>query len=451
MPNAIGARAPCRMTGMAVAIVALCSALCTLVPVAAEAQSSHTSHKAIDDSALLADAAAKALVGESAAAVQPEVLELNKDGSTASSADDPSMEPTAGDEPLAEGSEGNVDMFAGEVKVLGKFELTRVVIGNGSVIRVEVLSSGELMVIALQPGSSSLRLWHKDDSQTDYNFRISERDPETRVRMERMVRMRVRLVEFRKSALGSLGIDWSDGTAGPTFSTAGDATGSNLFRPDSPGFEGLPNRVAPFSTYFGIASNVTSRINFLSQNGDAMTLAEPVLSAMNGGNASFLAGGEVPFPTVDSNGQTSVDFKEYGIKLNVAPLIDNAGNVRAVVETEISQLDPAVTVEDTPGLLTRRAQTQVNVRSGETIVISGLLSSESGSDVNAIPGLSRLPIIGHLFRTKNSRKSINELVIFVTPEVVEPSSQKLDAHQSRVFENTSGKLGDARSQLPLMD
>jgi len=324
----------------------------------------------------------------------------------------------------------NVDMFAGQVKVLGQVDVTRVAIGNGDIIRAEVLKSGELLVIAQTSGSTSLRLWHTNGEQTDFNIRVSDHDPETRVRMETMVRMRVRMIEFRKSALGKLGIDWSDSTAGPGFAIAGDLVSNNYFRPASEAIaDALPNRVPPFQTYFGIASNITSRINFLASTGDATTLAEPVLSTTSGGSASFLAGGEVPYPSIGENGQTIVQFKEYGIKLNVSPVIDPFGNVRTSVETEISQLDPAVSVQGAPGLLTRRAQTQVNVRSGETIVISGLLSSDSSKDVDKLPGVGNLPVIGHFFRARNARNSVSELVIFVTPEIVQPHGQLLNQRQ----------------------
>ena len=345
----------------------------------------------------------------------------------------------------------NLDMFAGELKVLGKVDVTRVAIGNGSIIRAEILNTGELLIIGQQAGSTSLRLWNKDETQSSYNIRVTENDTETRVRMERMVRLRVRLVEFRKSALGSLGIDWGSSANGPTFAAAGDAIGNNLFRPAAEGFANLPNRVEPFSTFFGIATNVTSRINFLAQNGDAITLAEPVLSALNGGSASFLAGGEVPFPTVSENGNPVVDFKEYGIKLDVAPLIDSAGNVRTLVGTEISQLDASVSIDGVPGLLTRRAQTEFNVRTGETIVISGLLNAESSNDVNLIPGIGRLPIIGKLFSSKNQRNSVTELVIFVTPEVIEPGQQLNTERENKRYDSTSERLRQARNQLPIME
>ena len=353
--------------------------------------------------------------------------------------------------PISGVSRERLDLFAGEVSVLGEVDVSRVAVGNGAIVRAEVLDSGELLVIAQSAGSSSLRLWHRDGRQSDYNIRVSETDPETRVRMERMVRMRVRMVEFRKSALGRLGIDWADGSAGPGLATAGDVIGNNLFRPAVEGFDGLPNTVRPFSTYFGIASNITSRINFMASNGDATTLAEPVLTAASGGKASFLAGGEVPYPSVGVNGQTVVQFKEYGIRLEVAPRIDSAGNVRTSVQTEISQLDPAVSIQGAPGLLTRRAQTEVNVRSGETIVISGLLSSESSKDVDRVPGIGRLPIIGAFFRSTNRRDTVTELVIFLTPEVVDPAQDSLQAADRERFESSARALGSARSTLPLLD
>jgi len=327
----------------------------------------------------------------------------------------------------------NVDMFVGEVQVLKKQKIDRVAIGRGAVLRAEILDTGELLIIAEATGSSSLRLWHSDGKQSDFNIRVAETDPETRFRMEKMVRMRVRMVELRKSALTRLGIDWADAINGPTLGIAGDAVGNNLYRPSFNGFEGLPNQVEPFSTYFGIASNLTSRINAMTVEGDAHILAEPVLSGTNGGVASFLAGGEVPYPATGANGESVVDFKEYGIRLEIQPRIDSGGNVRAMVKTEISQLDPAVTIQGAPGLLTRRAQTEVNVRSGQTIVISGLLSSEASKDVNRLPGIGRLPILGRLFRSDNVRNNVSELVIFITPEVIDPAGQLL-TERDREFE-----------------
>lgn len=356
-------------------------------------------------------------------------------------------------QPIKDVHSQKLDMFVGEVQVLGQVSVERVAIGQGSIVQAEVLDNNELMVIAQQPGSTSLRLWHRDGRQSDYNIRVSESDPDTRVRIERMVRMKVRMVEFRKSALDRLGIDWSDSVNGPGLAIAGDAIGNPLFRPAAEGFGALPNTVNPFATYFGIASNITSRINLLASSGDAVTLAEPVLTARNGGSASFLAGGEVPYPSVGSNGQTIVQFKEYGIKLNVAPEVDDLGQVRALVETEISQIDSAVSIDGAPGLLTRRAQTQVNVRSGETIVISGLLSSESSSDLDKLPGIGSLPVIGAFFKSQSRREAVSELVIFVTPEVLEPRANQrvLTERERSVYRQTSHHIATDRTRLPLLD
>ncbi len=345
----------------------------------------------------------------------------------------------------------NLDMFVGEVKVLGQRKIDRVAIGQGAVIRADVLDSDELLVIAEAAGSSSLRLWYSDGHQADYNIRVTGEDPETRFRMEKMVKMRVRMVEFRKSALTRLGIDWADSLTGPTISAAGDAVSNTLFRPEFEDFSGLPLAVDPVAAYFGIASNLTSRINAMALDGDAKILAEPVLSGTNGGIASFLAGGEVPYPTVGANGEPIVDFKEYGIRLEVEPRIDSGGNVLASIQTEISQLDPTVTVQGAPGLLTRRAHTQVNVKSGQTIVISGLLSSEVSKDIARLPGIGRLPVLGRLFRSDNVRNNVSELVIFITPEVIDPAVLTLTQRELEFHESAERQLHHDRTTQMILD
>lgn len=344
----------------------------------------------------------------------------------------------------------NLDMFVGEVQVLTNEKIKRVAIGQGSILRADVLDTGELLVIAEAAGSSSLRLWFESGRQSDFNIRVAEHDPETRFRMEKMVRMRVRMIEFRKSALTRLGIDWADAANGPTFGVAGDALSNSLYRPIAEGFEELPLSVDPFSSYFGLASSLTSRINAMATEGDARILAEPVLSGTNGGVASFLAGGEVPYPTIGSNGESVVDFKEYGIRLEVQPRVDSGGNIRANIQTEISQLDPAVTVQGAPGLLTRRANTEVNVRSGQTIVISGLLSSEASKDINKLPGIGRLPVVGRLFRSENVRNNVSELVIFITPEVIDPAAVTLNRREQEL-NHSARSLSSKAQEIQYLD
>jgi len=330
-----------------------------------------------------------------------------------------------------------VDMFVGEVRVLGHFDAERVAVGNGKLLRIESRGKGELIAIAEGKGSSSVRLWLSNGEQLNYNFRITESDPSTRVRMERVVRMSVKMVEVRKNALNELGINWASQLNGPALTTAGDFVSSSLFRSADNLGANLPLNVAPFSTHFGIATSIASQINLLASTGDATTLAEPTLSCINGGVASFLAGGELPYPVTGSNGQTSVEFKEYGIKLNIRPFADEEGNIYAKILTEISQIDSAVTVLGAPGILTRRTETEMNVAAGQTIVLSGLLSAESSEDINKVPGLGDIPYIGTLFRSKKYRNQKTELVIFVTPEVVMPYRQVLSEQEQKI--HTYGK------------
>lgn len=334
-----------------------------------------------------------------------------------------------------------VDMFVGEVKVLGHYKAERIAIGNGKVLRVEARGNGELIVIAEGQGSSSVRLWLKDGEQRNYNVRITESDPSTRVRMESIVRMSVKMVEVRKNALNELGINWASQIDGPALTTAGDFVSSSLFRSSNSLGANLPLNVKPFSTHFGLATSISSQINLLSSTGDAVTLAEPTLSCINGGVASFLAGGELPYPVTGNNGQTSVEFKEYGIKLNIHPFVDNDKRIYTKILTEISQIDAAVSVLGVPGILTRRTETEMNVVAGQTIVLSGLLSAESSEDIDKIPGLGDIPYLGALFRSKSYRNQKTELIIFVTPEVVQPYQQALDKHQQAIRD-----FGDKRMQ-----
>ncbi len=314
----------------------------------------------------------------------------------------------------------NMDMFVGEVKVLEKNAIERVAIGNGGVIRAEILGNNkELLIIAESEGSSSLRLWNKDGSQTEYNFRVSKTDPEKRVRMDSMIRIKIKMVEFRKSALTRLGIDWAQEVTGPTFATVGDALSSNIFRPSSATFGGaLPLKVEPFSSYFGIATTLTSRINLLATDGDATILSEPVLTCVNGGTAKFLSGGSYPIPVTGSNGQVQVDFKEYGIKLEISPRANKNNEIYTTIKTEVSEIDESISVLGVPGVLSNETETIVNVLSGQTIVISGLLKTKTSQDVIRVPGLGHIPLLGGLFRSTETRNELMELVVFLTPEVV---------------------------------
>jgi pilus assembly protein CpaC len=175
---------------------------------------------------------------------------------------------------------------------------------------------------------------------------------------------------------------------------------------------------------FNNEHNVGGLLKALEQKGFLQSLAEPNLIAYNGQEASFLAGGEFPVPIVQGATNTvTVMFKEFGIKLNFRPTV--AGDtIRLKVRPEVSSLDFAngITLEGfrIPGLITRRAETDVELRDGQSFAIAGLLNNISQEDTAAVPILSSLPIIGPLFKSKADRAERTELMVLITPRLVRP-------------------------------
>jgi pilus assembly protein CpaC len=170
--------------------------------------------------------------------------------------------------------------------------------------------------------------------------------------------------------------------------------------------------------------DVGAMVRALRGKGLFQSLAEPNLIAYNGQEASFLAGGEIPVPVVSGTTNTvSVDYKEYGIRLNFKPTV--AGDtIRLRVRPEVSTLDfpngILLSGFRIPALATRRAETEVELKDGQSFAIAGLLSNLSQDDANEVPGLAKLPIIGHLFRSKAERAEQTELMVLITPQLIRP-------------------------------
>src|SRR3546814_500017 len=166
------------------------------------------------------------------------------------------------------------------------------------------------------------------------------------------------------------------------------------------------------------SSDVCSSDLAMAQKGTAVVLAQPQLLARSGSTAEFLAGGEVPYSTVDANGNTNTAFKPYGVSLRITPQIERNGAVRSRIEVEVSSVDNALSVPNGPSLKTRRAATEFNVRSGQTLVLAGFLSREATHNVDKVPGLGDIPILGELFKSSRFQRHETELAIFVTPGLV---------------------------------
>jgi pilus assembly protein CpaC len=178
--------------------------------------------------------------------------------------------------------------------------------------------------------------------------------------------------------------------------------------------------------FFDRKEGIGGVLKALESKGHFQSLAEPNLIAYNGQEASFLAGGEFPIPIVQggsNNNSISIQFKEFGVRLTFKPTI--AGDViRLHVRPEVSSLDfnNGVTLQGfrIPALLTRRAETEVELRDGQSFAIAGLLNNVTQDDKSAIPILSRLPIIGALFKSKSERAERTELMVLITPRLVRP-------------------------------
>jgi len=167
-------------------------------------------------------------------------------------------------------------------------------------------------------------------------------------------------------------------------------------------------------------------------------LAAPTLSTRSGSKARFVAGGEIPLPVQGSFGQTSVEFKEYGVILDVTPVTDKSGAIYAKVMVEVSSLDPSVSVLGIPGILKRRSESEFNSRDGETVVLNGLYSYERSSETQKVPGAGDIPLLGAAFRNKGSTTSSREVVILITPRIVQatPNSQNApkDVNAEKLYE-----------------
>ena len=175
---------------------------------------------------------------------------------------------------------------------------------------------------------------------------------------------------------------------------------------------------------FGL--NIDALINAFEQDGLLTILAEPNLTALSGQSASFLAGGEFPIPVNSGNGAIAVEFKQYGIQLTFSPTVLDGSRIAMRVAPEVSELDFASGVKiegfDVPGLTSRRADTMIELGSGQSFVIAGLLSNRVSSRNDRTPLFGNLPVLGALFRSDSFRRNETELVIVITPHLVKPIS-----------------------------
>lgn len=393
-----------------------------------------------------------------------------EDESGAAEAAPASSKRVAGDPAAASGAivKGPaISLYHGEVQVLDLANVSRIAVGNGEVLKANVVAANQVVLIGESAGTTSLRVWTRTGTQFTYEVAVHSFDTAqilrdvqdllagepgisarqvdghvliegdytaaktaTRIEalmkiypqivstvpvrkaipavaMDRMVYMDVRVVEINKSTLRRLGVNWNPQAAGPQVSF---------------GASGVHNLThTPLTAGIGLATNLASMLDVTEQAGESWTLAEPTVSCKSGGSAKFTVGGEIPVPVSAGLGTSTVIYKEYGVILEFKPVADGNGNISSTIVAEVSQPDQSFANLNNNGLiafLKTRTETEVSLKENETLVISGLLKNNGSRSANGIPGAKDLPVLGNLFKSKSFQNDRTELVVVVTPHSI---------------------------------
>lgn len=360
----------------------------------------------------------------------------------------------------------------GQTKVVQHPSVSRVAVGNGQVVSAVSVEGRDVALFARQEGVSSVHVWTPTGVGASYEIQVRpagwaqmqqdvqallEHIPSVRssligdniviegedltdddrervsslvrryprildftgqVGWDRMVLLDVQVVELPSANLREFGVQWDAVSNGGMQAGLVWQPGSSV-RPNDQ-IEAPPLSMSGLGAggYFGLNALLSSRIAALAQRGEAVMLAQPQLLARSGATASFLAGGEVPYTTIDARGNSNTAFKPYGVSLNITPRIDRTGAIRSRIEVEASSVDTSISVSGGPALRTRRAATEFNVRSGQTLVLGGFLSRERTDERSGLPILQDIPVLGSLFSSRRHQHKQTELAIFVTPRIV---------------------------------
>lgn len=360
--------------------------------------------------------------------------------------------------------------------------IKRVAVGDPTVADVSVIDQNEILITPQQAGVTNLTIWAKNTSakqqiqlivttektlkkrsfeklgepnlqlnelgdQLQLQGKISSLENHATVRSlldfdavpgidstvfdhGSQVQIDIKIVEISKNRLQSAGFFFGKGNRTP-HSISAPGSPSTLSRNAAGGLSLLGDNFAlgsdTFNLVYGRASNgLLATISVLEGNGFAYTLAEPSLVAMSGHSASFLAGGEFPVPVRGSGVDNSVtiEYKEFGVRLSLTPTVLDQQRIALKVSPEVSELDFNAGIQTggvtVPALRVRRTDTTVALGSGESFVISGLISQNTLANVDKLPWLGDIPIIGAFFRSSQLDKSDRELLMIVTPHLVKP-------------------------------
>jgi pilus assembly protein CpaC len=385
-----------------------------------------------------------------------------------------------------------IALYAGQVLVIEQVGVERVAIGNGGLLSATVVSDKQIVLLGESAGTTTLYVWLRNGTQINYEVTVStdnasktaaelrkllssdpgirveavgdrlvidgsyanqesadkiqkivkaypqvlnlvrDRPDERSVLPEPMIQLDVKVVEVRKQALDEIGIKWSNlGISGPTFATSG------YLYADTANFRGtdslrapITSPARPFISYLGLATQITSALNFLESNGDSWLLAEPRISTVSGGSSKVQIGGEIPIPVAAGFGAISIIYKQYGVILEFKPVIDKSGNLRSTILAEVSAPDRVNGNGQFVAFTNNKTETEVSLKQNETLVISGLLRNVGARNREGLPGIGNVPVIGRLFSNHGTSNEQLETLVVVTPRL-----HKASADSSEVLNN----------------
>ncbi|MDD4602047.1 hypothetical protein SDC9_14772 [bioreactor metagenome] len=385
----------------------------------------------------------------------------------------------------------SLSVAVNQSRVLYFSGVERVAIANPDVADVLVVSGSEVLLVGKHPGATTLHVW-SSIGRSSYLVEVAAndalmaneikailgydaisvskvgktiilegqvRDQSQKIRAEAVagaygekvvnlleltrpvqIKIEAKIIEIDRSKEKNLGIKW----------------GSS---PDNPGVfhfgQSVSNSIAPQAFgNLGTYSAINAELSALFKNGSAKLLSQPNMITLSGDKANILVGGQIPVPVSVQDNQIAIQWKDYGIRLEIAPMVSTEGLISSKVKAEVSSLDWNSTKSiklgadmEIPPLKTSQAETSIALLSGQTMAIGGLISSQTSKDIIKVPLLGDLPVIGSLFKSTSFSKSETELIILITPTIIDPAEYTPQATQEmKDFsqENPWGGTNDGR-------
>ncbi|MDG9881245.1 type II and III secretion system protein family protein [Pseudomonas sp. GD04058] len=339
--------------------------------------------------------------------------------------------------------------------------ISRAAVGDPKVADVHGLGNDAVLLTAMGPGATSLSLWTACSStprQTMVFVRgrasadmLATPVPEPDLPMQ--IQADIRFVEVSRTKLKEAGARlFYKGSNNSLIGSPGSVPGTVV----SPGNVPVNTPLIPLDNgafnivWGGGSSRFLAAINALENTGFAYTLARPSLTVLSGMTASFLAGGEIPIPVPSSGSDSlSIEYKEFGIRLALSPTVVSRDRISLKVAPEVSELDFSNAVQiagiTVPALKVRRTDTSISLADGESFVISGLINTSNRSAVDKFPGLGDIPVLGALFRQSSVQREETELLMVVTPHLVQPLAAnaqlpELPGERLRTYDPSWGRL-----------